>query len=77
MAKVKKIKSESPVHARRVTKSDVTDAYNLHRANRLINALLAKGLVSKSERDQLVYLNVKTYAPHLLSLYEIVDNKSV
>lgn len=62
---------------RRMTKEVVISTFNLHRANRLINALLAKGLVSKSERDQLVYLNVKTYAPHLLSLYEIVDNKPV
>lgn len=73
---IKKIK---PVHyvERRMTKESVTTTYNLRRTNELTNALLAKGLISKSERDQLVYLNVKAYAPHLLSLYEIVDNHSL
>lgn len=73
---IKKIKS---VHysERRVTKESVSSTYNLHRANRLINMLLAKRFISKSEYDQLVYLNVKAYAPYLLSLYEIVDNQSL
>lgn len=69
MVKVKKIKSESPVQARRVTKSDVTDAYNLHMATRIIEALYDEGLIDNDVMNTLKKAAVSSYAKCLERLY--------
>lgn len=68
---VTKITDDKPILAvviKKFTKEELQREYDYFLAQKILESLLAEGLITRGEFDQITVLNRRTFSPHLAEI---------